>query len=342
MAHQIMENNKPLFASVPAWHGLGTVIPDAFALSDETVPEFLQLSGLDWRVLESETLTASGTAKMPDGTSLDFSSDAPLHKALIRSDTQDVLGVVGRGYRVIQNKGLARFMGTIAASDTVAIESAGSIQNGRRVWIAARTSSFAAGHLDDTIQPYLMLTNRHDGRGPFIAKLTTIRPVCWNTLTLALAQNTPEYRIRHTKNADQYVVEASQVLGLATASIAAAQTRIEALSSREIGSADLSKFFLSVFERLHGPVNPNPTNASESRRHANAVDAVATMHTRFDLERTQLAGSSANMWLAMNAATNYTQNNRLRKDPETNFESLLFASRDSNTSTIESLALATL
>jgi len=339
MSHEIMELDRPMFASVPAWHGLGTVIPDAFELTPSTRDDLLSLSGLKWRALESEVLTASGQARAPDGTLISFSSQAPNHKAIIRSDTHDVLGVVGSGYTVIQNSGLANFLTELAASPSVKIETAGSIQNGRRVWMAARTPGFTING-NDPVQPYLMVTNRHDGRGPFIAKLTSIRPVCWNTLTAALGQKTPEFRIRHTSNAASQAADAAQVLGLALQATATLQEQATFLSSQTIGSADLSRFFLQVFETLHGPVNPNPTTPTEERRLRSSVKTVAAMHETFDHERS-LLGATANRWLAFNAASKHVQSNRLREDPDTNFESLLFGTRDTSTSTLLDLALTT-
>lgn len=334
MAHGITDTDRPLFALNPAWHGLGNVLDYVPTLAD---PDLLSQAGLNWSVLESESIETIATVRTPDGP-IQVTSPAPDHKALIRSDTRDVLGIVGRTYTPLQNTHLTQFARDLARTDTAQVEAAGSLFGGKRVWLAVRAGTV---HVDgrDPVAPYILLTNRHDGRGSFIAKLTSIRVVCWNTLSMSLADGQPQYRIRHTRNALSYVADAAEVLGLMTAATAHLQETSTYLSSQPIGSADLSKFFLRVFETLHGPINPNPTNASEERTLNRSVKAVATMTETATTERKTLAYPDMNRWLAVNAATSYIQKNKPSTDPSVLFESQLFGARDTNTTRILEAAL---
>ena len=335
MSHGITDTDRPLFAVNPAWHGLGRVLAEAPTLSD---PNLLELAGLNWSVLESESIETTATVRMPSGLQT-VTSPAPDHKALIRSDTLDVLGIVGRTYSPIQNTDVVTFARDISRTDAAQIEAAGSLHGGKRVWMAIRSPSVVVDGRDP-IAPYILLTNRNDGRGSFIAKLTSIRVVCWNTLSMSLSDGQPTYKVRHTKNAHSYAMEAAEVLGLMSAATEHLTNTSTYLSSQAIGSADLSKFFLRVFETLHGPVNPNPTNEREERSLRRATKAVATMTETATTERTTLAYPDLNRWLAVNAATSFVQKNKPSTDPSTHFESQLFGNRDTVTTQIMEAALA--
>ena len=67
----------------------------------------------------------------------------------------------------------------------VRYETAGSLQEGRRVWMLARLPrEFIIG--GERISPYMVFSNTHDGSGAVKTALTPIRVVCNNTLNLAL------------------------------------------------------------------------------------------------------------------------------------------------------------
>ena len=56
-----------------------------------TSEEALKQGGLDWEVEKLEIKTTS-------------SIEIPSHRAVIRKDTKEVLGVVGKGYQILQNR----------------------------------------------------------------------------------------------------------------------------------------------------------------------------------------------------------------------------------------------
>jgi phage/plasmid-like protein (TIGR03299 family) len=335
MSHGILQHDRPLFALCPAWHGLGNVLSYAPTLADA---DLLDQAGLNWRALESESIETTATVRTPTGP-ITVTSPAPEHKAIIRSDTHEVLGIVGRTYAPIQNTDLVTFARTISQSDATQVEAAGSLFNGRRVWFALRAPTVEIDGRDP-IAPYILLTNRHDGRGSFIAKLTSIRVVCWNTLSLSLRDGQPTYKIRHTRNALSYAMEAAEVLGLMSEARTVLSEQAHYLSAQPLGSADLSKFFVRVFEHLHGPINPNPTTASEERTLNAATRAVATMTETATNERKELAYPDFNRWLAVNAASSWTQKNKMSSDAGTHFESQFFGSRDTRTTELFRMALA--
>ena len=93
MSHEMYENDSAMYAGQSAWHGLGTVVEDA-----PSPYEALKLSGLDWEVEKSGAL---GALRHDGGIS--YTSEAV---ATIRKDTNEILGIVGPHYEVVQNKEL--------------------------------------------------------------------------------------------------------------------------------------------------------------------------------------------------------------------------------------------
>src|SRR4051812_46761077 len=98
MAHNIHFNeqtNQHSFFSVQEkpWHGLGKIVKDY-----PDSKEALEFAGLDFTVEKRELFTM----KKAD---ISGSEDlfVPDYFATVRTDTDAVLGVVGKGYEVVQN-----------------------------------------------------------------------------------------------------------------------------------------------------------------------------------------------------------------------------------------------
>ena len=80
-----------------AWHKLGTVIEEDVVTAERAI----ELAGLDWEVELVEVLVP---AKVENPVLVDQLSAAPKHQAVVRSTDRRVLGVVGEGWRPVQNR----------------------------------------------------------------------------------------------------------------------------------------------------------------------------------------------------------------------------------------------
>ena len=149
------------------WHGLGVRVESALNSEDALV-----MSGLNWNVLQKPIMTTSGTP-------------VPGYKANIRDTDNRVLGVVTDRYRVVQNSEAFAFTDALLG-EGVKYETAGSLQDGRRIWILAKLPDkyIIEG---DQIDPYLVFSSSHDGSGSIKVAMTPIRVVCQNTLNLAMS-----------------------------------------------------------------------------------------------------------------------------------------------------------
>ena len=190
------------------WHGLGTRVEEAPSSS-----EALQLAGLDWTVTQEPIYTE--TKEVISG-----------YKANVRDSDRKVLGVVTDRYKIVQNHEAFAFTDALLGAG-VRYETAGALQEGKRVWLLARLPReyIISG---ERISPYLVFSNTHDGSGAVKVALTPVRVVCNNTLNLALdqeAENTlfmaekymdslgKEFeRLRRQKITDQQVKECIEQL----------------------------------------------------------------------------------------------------------------------------------
>ena len=177
------------------WHGLGTMVADAPNSKDA-----LRIAGLNWKVLQEPVYTEN--EELIQG-----------YKANVRDTDRKVLGVVTDRYKVIQNEEAFAFTDTLLG-EGVRYETAGSLQEGRRVWMLARLPrEFIIG--GERISPYMVFSNTHDGSGAVKTALTPIRVVCNNTLNLALRTAKRSWSMIHTGDISGKIEEVKNTLLLA-------------------------------------------------------------------------------------------------------------------------------
>jgi len=219
MAHNINYNEKTgkySFFTVQqkAWHGLGQVVTNY-----PTSAEAIAYAGLNYEVVKSELFTnrpINTNALL--GIEVETSGlDVPNYFATIRSDTNTVLGVVGKDYHIVQNHEAFNFFDAIVGGDAgILYETAGALGQGERIFITAKLPDYIrVGSGDDVTKKYIFLTTSHDGSGSITAAFTPIRIVCQNTLNASLRTMTNVVRIKHTSGAKQRIENAHKIMGLA-------------------------------------------------------------------------------------------------------------------------------
>lgn len=177
------------------WHGLGTIVMEAPASA-----EALKLAGLDWKVVQEPVYTDN--RELIKG-----------YKANVRSSDRRVLGVVSDRYKVVQNTDAFSFTDELLGKG-VKYETAGSLQEGKKVWLLARLPKeyVIAG---ERISSYLVFSNTHDGSGSVKVAVTPVRVVCNNTLNLALETVKRSFSMIHTGNIHDKIQEAKDTLFMA-------------------------------------------------------------------------------------------------------------------------------
>ena len=131
MAHQINFNQKTgknSFMSVKekAWHNLGQVI-DRYPTSSEAI----QHAGLDYIVEKRPLFTCDTDNYLGSAEIIIPEIAVPNFFATVRADTEQVLGVVGNDYEVVQNRDAFSFFDAIVGGgEGILYETAGALGNG--------------------------------------------------------------------------------------------------------------------------------------------------------------------------------------------------------------------
>ena len=174
------------------WHGLGKRVSEA-----PSSKEALILAGLYWKVKQEPIYTNKN-------------EEIVGYKANVRNTDRKVLGVVTDRYKVIQNEEAFAFTDALLG-EGVKYETAGSLQDGRKVWLLARMPQeyIISG---ERISPYLVFSNTHDGTGAVKVCATPIRVVCNNTLNLALTTAKRSWTMVHTGDIKGKLQEAQDTL----------------------------------------------------------------------------------------------------------------------------------
>jgi phage/plasmid-like protein (TIGR03299 family) len=197
MAHQLdFTKGKAAIAYTgeTPWHKFGTRFKKGF-----TSEEALEAAGLDYEVELQELSTPHVTCES--------------HKAIVRTDTQSVLGVVGNNYEPLQNKDAFRFFDALVKGKTAIYETAGALKGGRQIWLLAKIEGQIEIIKNDPINKYFLLTNSHDGLRAVAGRVTPIRVVCDNTLTAAISRKVKEeIRIVHRGNVADRLEFAGELL----------------------------------------------------------------------------------------------------------------------------------
>lgn len=209
MAHNLNTNKKTgkvAFASgngQKAWHGLGQIVEGSM-----TAKQAIELAQLDYDVVKVPIL-----ASMPN-QSMDMV--VPNQFATLRNDTNEVFGVVGSQYEIIQNVEAFNFFDNIVGEGAAIYETAGALGIGQKIFVSAKMPNdiIRINGSDDITEMYVVLTSSHDGSGSIVGMVTPIRVVCSNTLAFALKDSTNKVKIRHTKNAHIALQQAHELLGI--------------------------------------------------------------------------------------------------------------------------------
>jgi len=109
----------------------------------------------------------------------------PAKKALYRSDTQSPLSIVGVDYKIVQPSEIVDFFADLLDNNDMEMSSCGSLFDGKRFFATAKLNEYQIVP-GDTITGYLLLATSLDGTLATTGKVTSVRTVCNNTLTMAM------------------------------------------------------------------------------------------------------------------------------------------------------------
>ena len=286
MPHELATTNgrtAMMYAGETPWHSLGTKLE-----APATAAEAITAAGLDYLVQLEPLTTADGIP-------------VPQRKAVVRTDTNEVLGVVGNSYQPVQNHQCFGFLDAVVADEQLRYHTAGALGKGERVWMLAQLpGQIRVKNSDDVTEQFLLLSNSHDGSSALRVYFTPIRVVCANTLGMAERRSRGQgISIIHKGDLAAKIGEAQDILGFAKRFYDDLEARINHLANHHPNQRQLSIYFESLY--------PDRENQNNGR----------AKNVRGELQRLYEDGVGQDIpeirhstWAAFNAVTEYVDHHR--------------------------------
>ena len=225
MAHMV---ETMAYAGELPWHGLGTKVE-----ADLTPAQFQTVAGLNWEVIKEPLMTPSGV-KVKN------------KEALVRSSDGTVLDVVGTNWNPVQNSEAFEFFHEYVMAGDMEMHTAGSLKDGQIVWALAKTKESFELFNGDLTENYFLFTNPHQFGKSINIRMTPIRVVCNNTLTLSLSQNSDHMvTVNHRTAFDADAVK--EQMGIAREKMEQYKSMAAFLGSKRYTAENVIQYFNTVF-----------------------------------------------------------------------------------------------
>lgn len=302
MAHNIMKNDNMFSVRETPWHGLGEVIQEAPSIS-----EGIRLANLDWEVSLAPLQTVGDQR-------------AVKHKAVVRSDTNDILAVVGPDWTPLQNIDAFNFFDKFLDSGAATLETAGSLKNGEIVWVLAKIANQTVEIAkNDPIERYMLLSNGHNGLLAVKVGFTTTRVVCNNTLNIAHnSQASKLIRIKHSSRVKENVDNVKMIMDVANQEFVANVEQMRRLVNKDINQKDVEKYVKLTFFQ-HKDLSSDKVQGNY-RKMLTTFERLIWTGAGHDIKNVK-----GTAWGLYNAATEYITH-ELGRTPESRLNSLWFGS----------------
>lgn len=307
MAHNLdFSTGKPAMAYVGEvpWHGLGERLNEHAPL--ET---WIQAAGLDWQILR-EPVCYRFQDKL---------KEVPDRQVLIRSDNGAPLSIVSDSYCIVQPKEVIEFYRDLVAGSAFSLETAGALDDGRKVWGLARSNFSHEIIPDDRIDAFLLLASSCDKSLATTVAFTSIRVVCQNTLSFAMEQvkgkpATKCLKVPHNKQFDWN--DAKQKLNLIDTAWQGFMEKVDMLAKVKVDQKQVDKYFESLF--LSG-------KKDDEQLTNRAIIEIQNLNSALVNGRgQQLPTTKSTAWGLVNAVTYYVDHQRKSKSQSERLDSAWF------------------
>ncbi len=219
---------------------MGTAVPKGV-----TAEQMIRAAGLDWEV---ELRQARGAREINRKGEF-FRYEVVRVPRPTTTETEVLLGVVSRRYKVLQNVEAFNFFDSIVGEKKAYFETAGVLGEGERIWVMAKMPEAMKIVRGDECFKYLLLSNTHSGDGSVIVKFTTVRVVCQNTLMLAMEDGRKAYRVRHSKMMRFRLDELAEFLAITQQVFLQAEECFKRLAKVHMIDDRLEHYLEAVFPR---------------------------------------------------------------------------------------------
>lgn len=228
MGHGITHLDSLFTVREAPWHGIGPVLADhptreeaqqlAHPWEPVEAPVFIKEPYISPH-LHTDDCTPHSECEIREDLGTEY-GEVEGYKVIQRSDNGLPLGVVRESLGIVTNNDMWDVAEALlkSAPDAV-IETAGSLEEGRKVWALLRLKEPLQISRDPNgaTACFLALQNAHDGTASFRAQALNTRIVCMNTSRAAdveAKRNGCEFTFRNSKNVSERIDEAKAAVSM--------------------------------------------------------------------------------------------------------------------------------
>ena len=247
---------------------------------ESRIEDLLTGTKLNWRVRQESIQTESGIL-LPN-------------IAVIREDTNKVLGVHSDGYNVYQNEQLLELLDRVSGLTGLAIHKGGFFRDGQKVYIQLKSNDLKLG--SDRIEGFITGINSFDGTTSLSFGPSNITISCQNTFFAAYRQM--DTKVRHTANMEYKIDEICRRIEGTLVEEKLLFKNIERLSEVSFDQVLRERVTRALFD-IKKDVRLN----DEKEVSANTRNKISVFNMDMDRE---LADKGNTMWGGFSGITRYT------------------------------------
>ena len=297
-------NNKAIAKlNKQAWVKAGT------AVNAGSASEAARQAGLDWTVQLADMYSQR---EVPVNGLETWTEKliVPKRQAVVKimpncSIADEVIGVVGDKYKVVQNMEVFSALDTLVDSGDARYTAAGEYNNGANIWMVMELP-IGVNVANDPHAAFLLVQSSHDGScavriRPIIERLFCANQI--NTLVKGKKTNDFTYVMKHTTNSELSVNDIRNITQLTYQAIDEYEQTASGLLQREVSSAQVRDYFKRVWS-LPSAVEDKPYHLltqGERRQQTIAITARDKAWQVYNESETQanIRGTAFGAWQAV-------------------------------------------
>jgi phage/plasmid-like protein (TIGR03299 family) len=239
-------NNKSVAKlNKQAWVKAGT------AVNAGSASEAARQAGLDWNVMLADMQAYVSNEVNAYETVTDY-YPVPKKQAVIKlgkDNTNEVIGVVGDKYKVVQNMEVFSALDTLVDSGDARYTAAGEYNNGANIWMVMELP-IGVQVANDPHAAFLLVQSSHDGSCAVRIRPIIERLYCMNQINRIIKgkhKNDYTYTMKHTTNSELSVNDIRNITQLTYDSIQQYETIAGTLLERKVDERQVRNIFKSVW-----------------------------------------------------------------------------------------------
>jgi len=284
-----------------AWVQAGT------AVNAGSASEAARQAGLDWNVQLAD-MEAIVTNSVSEFETVTDHYPVPKRQAVLKlgkDNTNEVIGVVGDKYKIVQNMEVFSALDTLVDSGDARYTAAGEYNNGANIWMVMELPT-GIQVANDPHAAFLLVQSSHDGSCAVRIRPIIERLYCSNQINRIIKgkhKNDYTYVMKHTTNSELSVNDIRNITQLTYDSIQQYEVVAGTLLQRKVDERQVRNIFKSVWA-LPSEIEQTPDHLlsqGQRRQRTIALTARESAWTIYSQSPTQenIRGTAFAAWQAV-------------------------------------------